>query len=290
MPRTSPGTLARRQRLQRAQQRRRGIVAAVLIVTALLVGVDLIRRGASIGAANPPARTQQTIAAPPTSAAPASPSPSAAPASSAPPAPVYALAGDYPRSGPGTWVYGTTQGPVLGTAGILRRFRVAIETGVPEDIAAFAAKVDETLGDARSWIAGRTFRLQRVPANATFEFTIYLATPETARRLCAGGGVDIRINGTPYTSCRTFGQVILNLARWRESTLEFVRARIPLEVYRQYLINHEAGHQFGYGHELCPGGGRPAPVMQTQTLGLRGCTANPWPYLDGRRYAGRSGQ
>ncbi|HET8640339.1 MAG TPA: DUF3152 domain-containing protein, partial [Pseudonocardiaceae bacterium] len=146
------------------------------------------------------------------------------------------------------WVYATTLGPVLGTAG--------------------------------------TLRLQRVPQGASADFTIYLATAETARQMCAAGGVDIRIGGVPYTSCRTPGRVILNLTRWMSSVPELVSQGVPLEVYRQYVINHEVGHQLGYNHERCPGLGRAAPVMQTQTLGLRGCTANPWPYLGGRRYAG----
>jgi hypothetical protein len=71
--------------------------------------------------------------------------------------------------------------------------------------------------------------------------------------------------------------VILNLARWRLSVPEYVAGQVPLESYRQYMINHEVGHELGYGHEPCPGRGRPAPVMQQQTLGLYGCVANAWP-------------
>jgi hypothetical protein len=287
MPRRSVDKSRRRQQVRRAHRRRNGIVATLLILAVILLGADLIRRGAGVGAANPPQPEQTAVAGAVPSA---STLPSAAPSAPATPAvaaPVYALAGDYPKSGPNTWVYENTQGKILGTAGTLRRFHVVIETGVPEDPTAFAAKLDKTLGDPRSWIAGRTFRLQRVPQNANAEFAIHLATPETTRRLCASAGVDVRVEGVPYTSCRTFGKVILNLARWRESVPEYVNAKIPLEVYREYVINHEVGHQLGHNHELCPGAGKPAPVMQTQTLGMRGCVPNSWPYVNGKRYAGR---
>jgi hypothetical protein len=204
----------------------------------------------------------------------------------APPEPVLRLAGEFPTSGPGTFDIHPAAGPVHGGGGTLRRFRVAVEKGVPESTAEFAAGVDAALGDRRGWSASGRLRLQRVPGGAAHEFTVYLVTPETARRMCAAGGLDIRLGGQPYTSCRTSGRVVINLARWRLSVPEYVAASVPLAAYRLYVINHEVGHQLGHGHERCPGVGRPAPVMQTQTLGLRGCTAYPWPYRDGRRYAG----
>lgn len=259
------------------------MLAVLLVCVTLFAGAELIRRGIGIGAAAPGGHASASASPAPTVDASAA----ATPTATASAAPVLALAGDYPRSGPGTWVYATTPGPVLGTTGNVRRFRVAVETGVPEDAAAFAATVDTVLGDPRSWTAGG-FRLQRVPQDAGAEFTIYLATAETTRQICAQAGLDIRLNGVPYTSCRVYGRVIINLSRWRESVPDYVDNGVPLEVYRQYVINHETGHQFGHGHEACSGAGRPAPVMQTQTLGLKGCTAYPWPYLDGRRYSGPS--
>jgi hypothetical protein len=189
----------------------------------------------------------------------------------------------------GTWKFAAGQGGLMGTAGPVRRFRVAVENNVNIKAADFAAKAEGTLGDRQSWVAGGEFRLQRVPGNAAAEFTIYLATARTSTRMCADGGLETG----GYTSCQTPGHVIINLDRWTTSVPDYQKAGIPLDTYRTYLINHETGHQFGHGHELCPGAGQPAPVMQQQTLGLHGCTANPWPYLAGSgspRYVGPPGE
>lgn len=184
-----------------------------------------------------------------------------------------------PERGRGSFSEVATGGRVLGTAGTLRRFRVAVEDGAKQDAGTFAAEVDAILGDTRSWVAAKRFRLQRVPKGAAAEFTIYLATPATSERMCALGGLDTE----RYTSCRLPGQVIINLARWLTAVPDY---GAPVSTYRAYAINHEVGHQLGHGHEACPEPGAPAPVMQQQTLGLKGCLAYAWPYLAGRRYEG----
>ncbi|MFC8847803.1 MULTISPECIES: DUF3152 domain-containing protein [unclassified Micromonospora] len=209
---------------------------------------------------------------------------------------VRGRAGDWPTSGPGRFTTAAGQSPVQGAGGPVRRYRVLVERDTGQAPDAFAAVVDEVLGDPRSWIASGGLRLQRVtgPAAAGLDaaaeaapdapapdvdFTVYLATPATSERMCALGG----LHTERYTSCRLPGQVIINLARWMEAVPDY---GAPLDVYRAYVVNHEVGHELGELHEACPGPGEPAPVMQQQTYGLDGCVANPWPYLDGTRYAG----
>jgi len=124
--------------------------------------------------------------------------------------------------------------------------------------------------------------LQRVPLTVAAQFTVYLATPVTSEKMCREDWMETQ----QYTSCRlSSGKVVINLARWLTAVPDY---GAPLDVYRAYAINHEVGHQLRQWHELCPGPGLPAPVMQQQTLGLEGCVANPWPYLDGKRYRGPS--
>lgn len=151
---------------------------------------------------------------------------------------------------------------------------------MPVTIGDFTAVVNSTLDDPKSWIAGG-IQFQQVGASDSAQFTVWLASPSTAYSVCINGGIDIRVGGVPYTSCRVGNNVVLNSSRYLNAVSGY-----PLDPYRQYMVNHEVGHRLGHGHELCPGAGQPAPVMQQQTLGLHGCTANSWPYLNGVRYAG----
>jgi hypothetical protein len=196
--------------------------------------------------------------------------------------PVLSEPGDIPSSGAGSFVGAAEGGPVLGGAeGRLKRVRVAVESELVAELPALTAAVDATLGDPRGWTAGGRYRFQRVPYAAAHDFTVYLVTRETAYKMCRVNGVDIRVDGVPYTSCRQVGKVVINVDRWRLSVPSYVDNRIPLRLYRFYVINHEVGHELGRGHVGCPAAGQPAPVMLTQTLGLQGCTANPWPYPNG---------
>jgi hypothetical protein len=173
---------------------------------------------------------------------------------------------------------------VLGESGPIKRFRVAMESNISAvSIADFTAKVDATLGDPQSWIAGGTYRLQQVPRSGAADFTIYLVTASTTNKMCAP------LPTNSFTSCRQGSHVVLNLDRYMTSVSAYRNAKVTLDIYRTYMINHEVGHALGHGHQLCPSTGAPAPVMEQQTLGLHGCTPNPWPYIDGKLYAGPSG-
>ncbi|BCB73833.1 DUF3152 domain-containing protein [Phytohabitans flavus] len=216
------------------------------------------------------------------SAAPATPAPpsrSLAPPPSVSPTPPPPPEITYPARGDGTWRFAAGGGPVAGRSGQLMRYRVAVERGIRNiEPDAFASAVTSTLADPRSWTGDGRWRLQRVPNGSPYDFTVYLTTPGTRDDLCPGDD--------GYTSCRNGERVVLNVARWVHGV---PRYGAPLEEYRQYLVNHEVGHRLGHGHEKCPGPGRPAPVMQQQTLGLHGCVAFAWPLRGGRLYEGPAG-
>jgi hypothetical protein len=270
----------------RGGRRRRWWIAG-LIVVALLVTAGLLLPAAP---EPPPAPTAAATpsSAPAVPSPPPSPSPTVGATAVSVPLDLLKLPGGVPTKGQSTFLYATGRGKVLGTKGELRRFRVAVEKGSREDPAVFAAQVEATLGDKRSWIGNGQVRLQRVSGREKASFTVYLATRETAGRMCRIGGVNITVLGRPYTSCRSTGRVIINLDRWRLSARPYLEAKVPLTVYRQYVLNHETGHELGHHHEGCPKRGGPAPVMVQQTLTLRGCEPYAWPRRGNKRFEGPS--
>jgi hypothetical protein len=253
-----------------ARRRRRVLIAmSHLLLAAAVVFVGVLVRGGDDDRMVVPPAIAGSVSLAPT----ASPAPSGSP--SALPKNATKAAG---TSGKFTFV--ANGGAVLGRAGPIHRFHVAVElpagAGATEN---FGTEIDRTLGDRRSWIAAGRFRLQRVPLATRAEFTIYLASARTSERMCRTGGLETGA----YTSCRLPGKVIINDDRWEGAIRDY---GAPIGTYRAYAINHEVGHQLGHGHEACPGKGRPAPVMMQQTFGLKGCVANSWPYVGGRRYTG----
>ncbi len=246
----------------------------------------------SVTTTAPPASATPSPSSPPPAASapiiestpPASASPSAT--SSLVDAKLLQIAGSVPTHGSGNFSYATKRGSILGAKGQLRRFRVAVEKGSGEDADAFAAQVVSTLGDERSWTGNGTLRLQMVNGNERADFTVFLATRDTAGAKCQAGGTNIRIGGVPYTSCRVPGAAIINLDRYRKSSKPYLNAKIPLAVYRNYVINHEVGHELGHHHEGCPKTGGPAPVMVQQTLTTRGCVPYAWPRRNDKPFSG----
>ncbi|HEY1571240.1 MAG TPA: DUF3152 domain-containing protein [Pseudonocardiaceae bacterium] len=172
-----------------------------------------------------------------------------------------------PQVGAGTWHIVPGNGPVVGKGARVYRYQVAVEDGIDpagyggDD--AFAAAVQATLSDPRSWIAAGKVRLQRVDADFPHpDFVISLTTPGTDHRpdLC-GHLIGFEAScWQPHVH-----RVIINLARWVRGALAFDG---DLGLYRQYAINHEVGHVFGNEHVGCVTNGGLAPVMMQQTFGV----------------------
>jgi hypothetical protein len=277
--------LARARKLARARRRWRLLIVAGCTLMALsLVLLALARGWVGHGLVNVSAARSAGASVPAGAGSGAAGSGSANPSaaasdSAAPGSATPTPAVSVPQSGTGTFGYAAGPGAVLGTAGDVRHFRVAVENGIGQDPAAFASAADQILGDQRSWIGGGDVRFQRVAQSSAVEFTLYLASPATTDKLCAVGGVHTE----QFASCRLPGQVIINLARWLTSVPGY---GAPLNLYQQYALNHEVGRELGHGNEACPAPGVLAPVMQQQSQGLKGCVANAWPFINGKLYQG----
>ena len=245
---------------EQAHRRRVGVAVAALAAAVLLVVV--LRPGDDVGSAKGDSSAEPTAPATSASTKGASSPPSPAPEATTPTPtlPDYRTTGRF-RTAPGT-------SEIRGTGGRLIRYEIRVEEGSGIRSAAFAAAVDATLRHPRGWTAGGHWRFQRI-AKGDPDLIIWLATPDTVDKRCGAAGADT----DGYTSCRAGRDILLNLDRWYVG-VPHVK---DLDLYRNYLVNHEVGHGLGEGHQACPGKGRTAPVMLQQTLGLDGCTANAWP-------------
>jgi hypothetical protein len=266
------------------RRRRRVVVLSLMAVTVLLVGVDFARGNTASVDPSTEGFLDGATADDGGEAAPPPPPPITQPSGSvgappSPPAPGATVVA-VPRSGQGSFRVAGGQSAKAGR-GQLLTYRVEAENGSNQDADEFAAEVDDTLSDPRSWTADGRWAFRRA-SRGRVDFVVRLATPKTVDRICAEGGVT-GTNG--FVSCRVGPFVMINLDRWVNAVPDY-RGDVPL--YRKYVINHEVGHRLQHGHEACPGPGRLAPVMQQQTFGLTGCKANGWPFVAGTYVRGPS--
>ncbi|MFD5794534.1 DUF3152 domain-containing protein [Streptomyces diastatochromogenes] len=156
-------------------------------------------------------------------------------------------------------------------------YRVDVEQGLGLDGELFAAAVQKTLNDNRSWAHGGARTFERVYSGKP-DFVITLASPGTTAKWCAKSGLDTTEDNVSCDSAST-ERVMINAYRWAQGSKTYGD---KIHAYRQMLINHEVGHRLGHGHVTCQKDGELAPVMQQQTKFLDHdgihCLPNPWPY------------
>src|SRR5450756_504849 len=162
-------------------------------------------------------------------------------------------------------------GNVVGPGpGPVRSVRVEVEQGLAVDGPTFAAFVLATLNDPRSW--GLNGRMTFARTDGAAEIRVVLASASTVDKLCAP------VDTKGVLSCGHDGMAALNFTRWAEGVAAYGADRTG---YRQYLVNNEVGLLLGHPHVECPGPGERAPVMQQQTVAVKPCTPNAWPFPDG---------
>jgi hypothetical protein len=195
-----------------------------------------------------------------------------------------------PALGAGTFSVAGGGTDVVGFGTVLVKYRVELEDGIVWGAnpvwttGGFASTVEQVIGAERGWthsaqspitdpaeqMTDASWSFQRV-TGADFSVRLRLATPGTVDKLC--GAVGVQTQG--LYSCRYGQTIMINLRRWLHGAAGFP---VDMTMYRNMVINHEMGHFLGFDHMRCPGAGMLAPVMQTQTIALEGCTPNAYPF------------
>lgn len=218
-------------------------------------------------AADAPRRTLPSpLAAAPTSTS--SPKPGST-SSSTPGAPKKSTGPtDSPDQGDGSFSTVHVPGKASTAKGTTVTYRLKVEGGLHADKKAIARTVRNVLLDPRGWQSVDHVRFVQATGDHDAKITIMVASPKTTDRLCFPAQTESK------WSCFNQGNAVLNYRRWLKAVPQF---KGNVTGYREYLVNHEVGHGLGHTHRTCPAKGKPAPVMQEQSMGLHGCTAWFWP-------------
>lgn len=155
-----------------------------------------------------------------------------------------------------------------GSKGVIT-YNVTTRGAIRASLATFKTFANQTLNDSRGWSRlGVSF--QEVSSGGSFTLVLSEANqvPSFNPSVCSS-----------YWSCQIGSYVIINQDRWLGATDAWNSASGSLRDYQHMVINHETGHWLGHGHDNsgCSLPTQPAPIMQQQSMDLRGCKFNPWP-------------
>lgn len=193
-----------------------------------------------------------------------------------------------PATASGTFTVAAGGTAIVGAGATLVKYRVEVENGIQWganpvwNTEKTAAEVERVLGGQLGWtmsaehpvtypsnkLTDASWSFQRV-SGEDYSVRLRLATPGTVDKLCKAVGV----NTQGIYSCRYGQTILLNLRRWLKGI-----DGAPGVDFHANTVNHEMGHFLGFDHMKCPGSGLPAPIMQTQTIALNGCTMNSFPF------------
>ena len=141
----------------------------------------------------------------------------------------------------------------------------------------FKRNVENILSDSRGWKKyGYNFKRRNNirsygKHNGNIYFSIKLMEDDEISRLFP----TVSNQNDKLSVCDMYNhKIYINNFRWYNGSKA---SKLPLDMYRHYVINHEVGHILGkYHRRSCTPDGN-TPVMMQQTKGTYGCTPNPFP-------------